>query len=156
VADDRDFHVGAYALPMRPEELRPLAPAEEVQQCRVVALHDRAALIEDGEQIAQPAAPAAFARDLGGVHGVDARLGARKREPGEGVEEVVQALGPRLHATSLEHLYLVVAVFRAWRNEAHGLAAFGVETSLGRQRVQPVEGPLAGEPGPYRVEDRLR
>ena len=55
----------------------------------IIGLHDRAALVENCQQIAQPAAVSALARDLGGVHGVDARLGEREREPGERVEVIV-------------------------------------------------------------------
>jgi hypothetical protein len=74
---------------------------ERRQELRIVAVHDRPAFVKDRQKIAQGAAAAPFTWDLGRVQGVDARLGAREGEPGEGVEEIVQAVRPRLDAAGL-------------------------------------------------------
>ena len=63
----------------------------------LAANHDRAAFIEDSEQVAQASALAAFLRNFSGVHGVDVRLRLRERQPGERVEQVMLVFGARVH-----------------------------------------------------------
>ena len=59
---------------------------------------------------------------------VDARLGAREGEPGERVEQIVQAFGPRLHAAGLEDLDLVVRVRRRRRRRSARARPLAVRT----------------------------
>ncbi len=107
------------------------------------ANHDRAAFVEDGQHVAQPAAPAAFSRDLGGMHGVDARLGPRERQPGERVEQVVPVVRTGLHPAGLEQVNFVVGIGRGRRNEADGLPAFRVDVRFFRLLVETLERKVA-------------
>ena len=100
---------------------------------------DGSALVEQRQQVAQAAATAVLVRDALGVHGVDTRLGPGERQPGERVEQVVQAFGPRFHATRLEHAYFIVGVGSAGRHEAHRPAAFGAQLRGVGKRVQMAE-----------------
>jgi hypothetical protein len=99
---------------------------------------------------AQRPAPRAFLRHLGGVHRVEAGLGARESKPGEGVEVVVPVVGARLHLAGLVDLDLVIGVLLAGRHEADRLAALRPHPV-----VQTFERALA-EPGAHGVENRMR
>jgi len=142
-----------------PEELLPAKAAHQSDELRVVALHDRAAFVEQGQQIAPAAAPAALARNLVGVQRIDQRLGPGKGEPGERVEEIVQVVRPRLDPAGFEEMHLVVRVGRSGRHEPHRVAARRADIQLARKMIQTLEralGPQALEPGANRVEDRMR
>src|SRR6185369_4545917 len=97
-----------------PEERLPIRGTKQGEQALIAANHDRAAFIEDRQQVAQRAAATLRVRQRAPqftrMQGVDARLGARKGEPGEGVEPVVQALRAGRDAPRLEDADLVVRV----------------------------------------------
>jgi len=97
VAQHHESHCRPHALALFPEQLLPAELPDQGVQFLIGAGHQRASFVEDGEQVAQPAALAVLMRDLRGVQGVDARLGARKRQPAQGVEQVVAVLRPGLH-----------------------------------------------------------
>ena len=105
-----------------------------------------------------PAAAAAsfpLSRDLGRVHGVDARLGARKGEPGERVEPVVQALHASRHPAGFEDADFVVAVDLRRRHEAHRNTAFRAQAARLGEFVEPLERTSGAEPRAYGVENRM-
>src|SRR5688572_27122947 len=156
VAEDADAHPLAYPLAMLPEQLLPAHLLQERNQPAVLALDDGATLVEYREQVAQPAAPAALARDLGGVHRIDARLAARKGEPDERVEEIVQVVRPRLDASGLIDFDLVVRVFRGGRDEVQRLAALRPDLLFRGEAIQRVQRPIDAEPRPHRVERGMR
>src|SRR3954462_5968338 len=132
-----------------PEQLFPAEASHKLNEVGRRA-DDRAALIEDGEQIAQTAATSLLARNLGGVHGVDARLGERESQPGERVEEIVQAFRPRLHIARFKKADLVVGVVGRGCDKAYGASARGAYADLFRHCVQrtmpsaPVEMSITG------------
>ena len=154
MAEHRETHRAQHAPTLLPEELFPAKSAHQRDELGVVALHDRPALIEKGEQVAQPAAASVLARNRGRVHGIDARLGAREREPHERVEPVVQTLGSRRHFAALMDAQLVIGVIASRRNEAQWPPARRAD-AIGLA-VQSVERALAVEPGAHGVEDRMR
>ncbi|MFZ1908527.1 MAG: hypothetical protein WAU52_05530 [Burkholderiales bacterium] len=104
VADDHEAHRFDQVRAPFPEQFPPAKSADEFDQRRVGKGDDRTALVENRQQIAQWAAPPAFARDLRGMARVEHRLGARKGDPGERVEKVVPVartcrdLAARMHA----------------------------------------------------------
>jgi hypothetical protein len=108
------------------EQVAPLSFAHQRGNV-VAASHDRAAFVEDRQHVAQPPALAALARDFRGVHCVDPRLGFRKRQPGESVEQVVPVVRPRLYMAGLENMDFVVRVGRRGRDEADRFSAFALQ-----------------------------
>src|SRR5258705_8231624 len=137
---------------MAPEKLLPLVRAHQLDQLRIGANDERAAFIEDGEEIAQAAALALLVRDRGGMQGVDARLGAREGKPAKGVEPIVQVVGARLDAPRVVHAQLIGAARRGWRHELD--LATALRANAGRYRVQVVER-LEPEPARERRVDRM-
>ncbi|HMA87703.1 MAG TPA: hypothetical protein VKP89_03045 [Burkholderiales bacterium] len=78
VADDDEAQAVQHLFAPPPEQLTPAEAADQLDQGRLAERHDDTALVEDGQQVAQRAALAALARDLGRVPGVQRRLDARK------------------------------------------------------------------------------
>jgi hypothetical protein len=146
------------AIASFPEQLLPAALPDQRVQPFVGARHQRATFVEDGQQVAQPAAPPAFARHLGGVERVDARLGARKRQPAQRIEQIVPVAGTRLHLPGLEQVDFVVRIRAGRRHEAHG-PPMGVAKILALRRcVQRRERglrPKFRQPGAQRIENRV-
>ncbi|MGA7984125.1 MAG: hypothetical protein WCA01_02980 [Burkholderiales bacterium] len=123
VADDHEAHRFQHVGAPLPEQFLPAKSAHEFDQPRVGAGDDRAAFVENRQQIAQWAAPAAFARNLCGMARVEHRLGARKGDPSERVEKVVPVARARRDFTARMHAQLVVRVFGPRRDEPHRFAA---------------------------------
>src|SRR5206468_6548511 len=113
------------------------------------------AFVEEGQEVAQPAAAPLLARNRGGVHGVDARLGARKREPAERVEPVMQIAVARFDAAGLMYPQLVWAALSCRGHEAHRHAAFGGDAGSRRGRVEHVERAPEAEPRRKRLVYRM-
>ena len=151
-------HAALHAGALLPEELLPAKAAHEGDQLRVVALDDRAAFVEQREQVAPAAAAATLAGNLLGVQRVDQRLRPREGEPGERIEQIVQVAGARLHLAGLEQMDLVVRVSGCGRHEPYRAPGCGPEIAFLRQSVEASERAVlaqALEPGPNRVEDRV-
>ncbi|HEY6820587.1 MAG TPA: hypothetical protein VI321_01090 [Burkholderiales bacterium] len=158
MAEHNDPHGLQDAAAIGPENFLPPEKTDLLHQIGVRALHDGAAFVEDREQVAQPPAGASFARDLLRVQGVDARFRARKSEPCERVEEIVQAPGPCCDASGFVDPDLVIALVRSGAHEAHLAAAlrahprfFGETIETIERRFAPRIQPLG--PRPDRVED---
>jgi hypothetical protein len=139
------------------EKRLPGEAPEKGKQGFVIAEDDRAALIEDRQQVAQRATRSfRLAWQLPRVQRVDARLGEREGEPGEGVEPVMQAVGPGGDAAGLEDADFVLGILGAGRNEAHRLATFGAHAARFGESVEALQRPAAFEPRPHRVENGMR
>ena len=112
-----------------PEQLLPAeAPDErrETGQRVFGARDDYAALVDQGEQVAQWAAEFAFDAQARHVAGVDGGFGERKRNPDQRVEEVVQAVGACLNPAGVEDfLHVRHAPGRLGQAEAQALVTAG-------------------------------
>src|SRR3954470_22971164 len=153
MAKHDEAHVLSYPMALAPEKLGPAEFAHQPIEIVIGAYDHGAALVKDGKEIAQRTATAVFPRDLGGMQGVDAGLGARKGEPAEGVEPVVQAFRPRVDAVAFVHPQLVAAALKARGDEAQRSAAFGSETGRFGGAIQCLERALDAEPGAHGIED---
>jgi hypothetical protein len=85
---------------------------------------------------------------------VDARLGLRKREPGEGIEPVVQVVRTRGDAAGFGDLNLIGALVCDWADELDRLTALRADTPLCGGAVEFVQRAQA-EPRPQRLVDRV-
>jgi hypothetical protein len=152
VAEHDEPHRFLDPVTVCPEELLPAELAHEVVEPFVGADDERAAFVEDREEIAQPAALAFFMRDRCRVHGIDARLGARERQPAKGVEPVVEAIVARLDPAGLVHAHFIGPALPGGRDEAHLPAAF--RANAVRCRIQLAER-LERGPSRERRKDRV-
>ncbi|HUJ85381.1 MAG TPA: hypothetical protein VLX30_00855 [Burkholderiales bacterium] len=138
VADDHETHRVEHPRAPLPVQLPPAKGADELDQPGVGEGDDSAALVEDGQQVAQRAAPAAFARDLRGMARIQHRLGARKGDPGERVEQVVPVARAGRDLAARVHAQLVIRVLRAREGEPHRPAARRAQrgAELAREQVE--------------------
>src|SRR5437868_11994625 len=137
MAEHHEPHRFLYAVAMRPEKLLPAELAHEEVELFVGADHEGTAFVENGEEVAQPAALAALVRNRRRVHGVDARLGAREGEPADGIEPVVEIVGSRLDPARLMDAQLVGPALTTGGDEVDLPAALGA--NAGGCRVELLE-----------------
>src|SRR2546425_218387 len=124
VAENVEAHRSQHLRSAPPEQLLPPESAQQGRQLRVRGSDHDPALVEQGQHVAggasQRLAPAR--PDLLVVVAGGNRLGFRKREPHERVEQIVPAVRPRLHFSSLEDADFVLGGSRG-RHEADRRAA---------------------------------
>ncbi|HEX2197376.1 MAG TPA: hypothetical protein VHG88_01965 [Burkholderiales bacterium] len=158
MAEYGEAHGAQHPLALVPEQLLPAKAAHHLDQVRLRARHDHAALVQQCEQVALASAPPALTRNRSGVQSVEPRLGARKGQPRERVEQVVAACSAGEDAAGLEYVYLVIRVRRLRRHEAHRPPAFGAQARLLGERVQALQrrGAELFQPRAHRVVYRMR
>ena len=146
MAEHDEAHGALHALAAVPEKRAPAHFAHQRDHLRIVGDDERATLVEDGQHVASAPALAALVRNLGGVDGVDARLGARKSEPGEGIEPVVQVFRPRRNLTAAEDAQLVICAIVRRSDETHRVPAFRDHARFLGEAVQARKRALGAEP----------
>ncbi|HEX5613004.1 MAG TPA: hypothetical protein VFX67_10125 [Burkholderiales bacterium] len=149
-----------HALAVRPEKLLPLKRADHRFERGIAAPHNRTAFVKEREHVAYTAAPSAFARNLGRMQRVDCSFGARKRKPGERVEQVVPVFRAGGDAPGAMDLHFVVRIGARGLDEADRLSGGGAHLRFLGERVQccarrPAGARQARQPRSNRIENRM-